>query len=428
MGSRNILRLLLVILVTLVGMAVPYRTASAAIADISEAVATPNMVSLFGDNQTQTRTSPFGPSWTAVVVKVSGATSGKAGVGDFLASILPADARSRASSTTAWDTMITSLNNTSLTQTGAGSGVWTTTVVLENLFSQASVLFTPSVFRRMVEQELRTGSKTIAVSATDGTTTKTGSVTVWVVDAQMLLREGWNLRSTPMALADNTWSGILAMGNKTSIIGVGLKYDPSSPVASQWNILGATDTVNPLDAIYIYAIQDDCIGARLFRSASATVQPASKSLIRGAWNLIGTAPDFTENFSLVTPSNMRGLLPVDTALKSVQYDWVTAISPGDADTTITSTYTYTGITPNVALGSYNWKFGQPGWSFTNGVDTVQSMTTYDATKTKGWTVPFGGIWAFVQTSSSGLTTPTTLAGKNVGVLTDDWMLKLLTLP
>lgn len=398
------------------------------LSNISESVAIPDMVSLFGDNPSQTRGSPFGPSWTTLVVKVSGATSGKAVVGDFLASILPADARSRASSTTAWDNMITNLNNTTLTQTSTGSGVWTTTVILENLFAQASGQFTPGVFRRMVEQELRTGSTSIAVSVTDGITIKTGSAGLWAVDAQIMLRKGWNLRSTPVAIADNTWGGILATGNKTSSIGVGLKFDPSKPAGSQWQILGQNDTISPLDGVYIYSSQDDALGARLFRSSSATVQPASKSLARGAWNLIGAAPDFTENFSLVTPSSMRGLLPVDIALKSVQSDWVTALSPGEADTTIAKIYTYTGVTPNITLGIYNWRFGQPGWSFNNTLDTVQGMTTYDAIKTKGWTIPFGGYWVFIRSPMSGITsTIITLAGKNQGILTDDWMLKLLTM-
>lgn len=423
MRKLGILHVVFILLVIFVGMAVPYRTASAVGPTITDSTATPNMVSLFGDNMTPNRGSPFGPNWTTVVVKLSTTpTSVKAFVGTFFSDIMPLDARDRASSTAAWDAFITAQNNTSLSLT---SGVWKTDIILENLFNGAAALFTPAVFRRMVEQELRTGQKSIAIVATDAGGTTPATVTVWVVDAQFMVRKGWNLRSTPIALADNTWGGILASGNKTSVIGVGLKFDPSKPVGSQWVILLASDTIFPLDGVYIYSSQDDALGGRLFRSASAVAQPAAKFLTRGAWNLVGTAPDFVDNFSVVTASNMRGLLSVSTALQSVSSGWVTAISPGEGDTTITSAYIYAGSTPaNLALGSYNWKFGQPGWSFTNTVDTVNPTF---ATSSKGWTIPFGGYWVFIQSPMSGEAATITLSGKNQGTLTDEWMLKLLTL-
>ena len=114
-----------------------------------------------------------------------------------------------------------------------------------------------------------------------------------------------------------------------------------------------------------------------------------------------------------------------TVLQTVP-SWVTAISPGEADTTIASNYTYAGSTPaNLALGTYNWKFGQPGWSLNNGEIVA---TPYNAvTNTKGWAIPFGGYWVFIQSPMANEFPTVTLAAKVQGVLTDDWMVKLLTL-
>jgi len=392
---------------------------------VNEIVAIPNMVSLFGDNPDQTRGSPLGPSWTSLVVTscTAGVTSIKAKLGDFLASIFPADARSRALNPTDWDTLVNNLNNTDMTEPTGGTGLWKSpAIVFENLLSQAAPLFTSSVFRRMVQQELRTGQRPIPVSLTNAEGTTTVNASVWVVDAQVLLRRGWNLRSTPMALTDTRWGDILAMGNRSQSVGVALKYDPAT---SKWSILGNNDTISPLDSLYIHATQDDSLGARLLRSPNAVPIPPSKTILRGAWNLVGTAPDFSENFSYVTPGKMRGLLPVDTALNSVESSWTKVVSPGETDTVLRRTYTYTGGSSTLTIGAYDWRYGQPAWSITKGSDTIDA--SYNPATGKGWTVPFGGYWVFIKPGNSGENPQVTISGKNVGVLTDAWILRLLTL-
>lgn len=416
--SGKILRGSVILVVLLAFMLLPARPAAAAPV-VVDATATPNMISLFGDD-TSARGSPFGPMRTWLVVRTTGATSVKADLKSLLLAILPADAPSRVLSgqVTAWNTWTTSLENTALTD--LGGGYWTRTFSLEDdFFSFLPPYFASGVFRIMAMQELRLGAKSITVTASDGVTPVTGTISLTIVDAQIpLIGNSWNVISTPFALTNSTWADVRALGNKSAIVDAALRYDAS---AGAWALVATTYAIQPLEAVYLHATQNDSLGAIISRTATA---PPSRSLYAG-WNLVGPAPDFLGNFDTYSAAaaaptiKYRGASKANEALISVfntsGTGYTQALSAQSGTFTFTSTYSYTGIGP---LGTYTWAIAQPPTAYVRG-NTVTGSGDITSNAT-GWMVPFYGYWVFMDAAD-------TLAGYTSTPVPDSWITKLLTL-
>ena len=128
-------------------------------------------------------------------------------------------------------------------------------------------------------QKANLGSIDIPIKATDRCgNNETGIITVRIVDYQMPLEKGWNVRSVPVTLADSTWQDLA--------IDSGLKYSVAWKFENgQWVEVHEGSTLEPLDAIYVYMTDRDQLPVNIARGMTG---PPTKQLSTG-WNLVGAA-------------------------------------------------------------------------------------------------------------------------------------------
>ena len=209
---------------------------------------------------------------------------------------------------------------------------------------------------------VRPGEIKVPVTAIDwsGNPTET-FIDVAIVDEALALRKGWNLRSTPITLALNSWKDIAALGD-------GLEHE----IALMWNaelerweqltddglmydgqIVGDA-IVRPLDGIAIKCGGFDSLGLVFDREG----QPAAPAMpVYEGWNMIGLA---------VSPPQ-DPFMPVDDALISIE-----EIRDGTRGYIIVdSSMQYVEVNKEYELGDgecrdsveYDWYFGQTDWQF-----------------------------------------------------------------
>ena len=134
----------------------------------------------------------------------------------------------------------------------------------------------------MVFEEFRLGEFDIPVTAFDCSGNEAHDVvTLAVVDFQLPMEEGWNVRSSPIAVG-TSWGQMKSMGD-------GLMYEAVvlwDAEHGQWVEPSSGSVMAPLQAYYIAMSEMDQIGLIISRQPTA---PPQRQLYVG-WNLIGVAP------------------------------------------------------------------------------------------------------------------------------------------
>jgi len=213
---------------------------------------------------------------------------------------------------------------------------------------------------------VRPGEYMVPVIVTDwaGNTSST-DIEAAVVDEALALGRGWNLRSTPINLAYNSWADIAGLGD-------GLDYMACyrwNADTNQWEQLtdaGLLDKyganigdaiVRPLDGLAIKCENPDALGLVYDREG----QPGLPSLpVYDGWNLVGLA---------VSPPQ-DPWMPVSEALISVEEvladgvrGYIIAASPRQYVETEVE-YRCAPCCHGKGMGiDYDWYFGQNSWQF-----------------------------------------------------------------
>ena len=272
-----------------------------------------------------------------------------------------------------------------------------------------------SVFNTIMSQELRLGRFEIPVTLTKAwplsyaealsaepgplglpaeeyyRETVSTTIPLNVVDFQLPLSQGWNVRSTPLTLDDNYDT----LGDIKTISGglPGLQAVLAWNASSGWKVINTSTVLTPLEAYFIKMNESDQIGFIASRNASATPQ---RRLYAG-WNAVGLAPDFSYNVSNSSYYNDSfntyenfpfPAMLVQDALASVAGNtsvrgWLTAINmPEDID--YTEYYYYNGV---ALEEGYSKLFRQLTWAtvFDNRWQTPDTYVT-----------PGGGYWVFMD--------------------------------
>ncbi|MBI2859927.1 MAG: hypothetical protein HYX91_00280 [Chloroflexi bacterium] len=207
---------------------------------------------------------------------------------------------------------------------------------------------------------LNQGGNTVSVTATDaaGNTTTLPPVTI-VVDPQAAvlsfnvnLAAGWNSLSTPVRLQ----TGAQTLGqvfDEQSQLNMEILYRWD---VDRWRQLGASDTLAPLEAIFVKVNNGSTATATFLPSADLT-PPPSRNLQAGL-NLVGIAPSLVND---AFPTQ-----PLGTALTSV------AQAPGGVN----------GYTMVLSPG-----YNQPGWTYALG-GQAQNL------------LPFRGYWVIMDNADT----------------------------
>jgi len=261
--------------------------------------------------------------------------------------------------------------------------VWTSGVGLNWCLTQLLTYLGEEQFFLMIEP----GELEVPVTVYDwaGNPTQT-TIEIAIVDEQLPVGEGWNLRSTPINLGINDWEHLTALGG-----GLGLDYD----TAIRWNselqtweqltdggllrggVIVGDAILRPLDAIAIKASNFDSLGLIFDRNTTA----APSLGVHEGWNLIGLA---------VSPPH-DPFMPVDDALISIE-----EISPDGTrgyiivDSPRQYVEVYQEYECATCCGSimYDWYFGQEDWEYLHhGAEAVPPIPNM----TVG-----GGYWVFME--------------------------------
>lgn len=392
----------------------------------SSSAPVPRMVSLFGDIAPAGATpdSPLGPGWTTFVVKITGdaATSVTLNLKTLFLALLPVDmdpsnaayatGRVPSGQKTAWESYLTGLSTTTMGWDG-GLGIWKYSFKLDDLFQVSGAYIGASSPLNLLLEDLRLGTKTVPVAATNASGTTNGSVSLSVVDAQIPLRTGWNAGSVPFTLSNALWGTVRQYGSGVSY-DVAIRWDAAT---GAWVLLTDAYGLSPLEGFFIHATANTQIGAILNRSYTA---PPTRSLSAG-WNLVGSAPDFAKNFTLFYPktgtgAKMKGLMKADvnfiSLLKTASglTGYTQVLSVGQ-EVSYTSSYQFG--TSSLAT-SYPWLFGQPAWGYTT-LDAGSILADpFTPDNYFGWVVPFGAYWVFMENAD-------TLAGFTSTPVSKQWL-------
>jgi len=284
---------------------------------ITYSAASPSMVSLwhdgmFSDMWEGWNTYSVGPScYTMFSVKASDDTCGgpaKVTINkkDLLLSMIPPEKldkfidRLDPKGLEAWEEFLAHLENIEM-EYNEGYGCWVEGECLCGILYIAleeEVLNVNDIeLAEILGQELKLGEFEIEVTAYDFSgNTDTALITITIVDYQMPICEGWNLRSTWLALENNKWQDIVATddGLDTDSIlrwnselqrwegyqeaaGVGYWYYGGTQVAPA--------LMKTLESYWIHGLYNDQFGLITFRGVSA---PPARQMYAG-WSLIGAA-------------------------------------------------------------------------------------------------------------------------------------------
>lgn len=250
----------------------------------------------------------------------------------------------------------------------------------------------------LILKELRLGDFQIPVTITscwdeEGTIS---TIPLTIVDFQLPLEIGWNLRSTPITLDSNfsTWGDVKAMGDGLTGFEAALAWNASS---GAWEEMANDTPLSPLNAYFIKMSDRDQMGFIVSREASG---PPERPLYRG-WNLVSAAPSWTAvNWSADLPDEYPFPLTLaQDALISTEVSgnitgWSVAIGIPEI-LRYTEVFYYKGL--ELEKAPYYKYFAQLGWSATNN-GNGESYFPWPSVITPG-----GGYWVFMEN-------PDTLAG------------------
>jgi parallel beta-helix repeat protein len=211
-----------------------------------------------------------------------------------------------------------------------------------------------------------------------------------VVDFQLPLEAGWNLRSTPISLDGNysTFGDILSLGDGMPGLEVLITYNASSGL---WELPGKDTVMEPLSAYYLKMSSRDQLGYIINRNSS---NPPERHLYEG-WNLVSLAAPFDYPYQdewYWWPSVMPFLAmePWD-ALDSAT-GWLIAMNPAEdleyeesfyyKDIYLSSDSEYLPYKPPY----YKYFYQEPWLAFSNSVVSGEPP----------FLTPGGGFWVFME--------------------------------
>lgn len=239
----------------------------------------------------------------------------------------------------------------------------------------------------MVFEDFQLGEVEIPVTAADCAGNEAeGNITLAIVDFQLPMEKGWNLRSTPISLNNSNLYNIVHLGddlNYRSMLrwngeeGRWEQYAEPPSVDSPGWYYGSTKVANavmqPLEAYYIYASDNDQLGLVINRGNPG---PPSSQLYEG-WNLVSLAPHVR---SFGGMSTEEALAPVN---------WSYARSVAD-DLSYTEQFYY-GDYGDIPLSSPPLDEGKPAYDKQFHQDTWLAIAGGDAKQM----TPGGGHWVFM---------------------------------
>ncbi len=202
-----------------------------------------------------------------------------------------------------------------------------------------------------------------------------------IVDLMVPLEEGWNLRSTPVTLANPRWGDVTSLGREASLsYDVALRLDVAT---QEWEVVDSDYPLSPLEAIYIHATEKDQIGLIFSRELTA---PPMRQLELG-WNLVGYAPPVDiwcywegANFSWDEMHVREAMVSIEeTSDGNTGYDIV--ISPRE-DLSYEEVFQYNDYEP---FDLYYKYFEQESWVYT------AKPWEYDVE----WDMWNGGYWEYI---------------------------------
>lgn len=376
--------------------------------DIVATVAVPDTISLLDTNFLRwvMVDAPYsiGPSYTDLIVDTGcgacNATSATVNLSALVLDMLPADIDEVVADwdqwkQNEWQNWLNQLANTSMDYreweqhcywdyelhlddllTGGRWGEWNLRYFFEDQLDD------------MVFEEFRLGEVEIPVTAVDCAGNEAeGNITLAIVDFQLPMEKGWNLRSTPISLNNSNLYNIVHLGddlNYRSILrwngeeGRWEQYAEPPSVDSPGWYYGSTKVANavmqPLEAYYIYASDNDQLGLVINRG---NPEMLSRDLYVG-WNLIGLVPNIVSygfsgmpiNLSLATIYEAEGGLT----------GWSIAIGIGE-DRSYDEEFYYGNIP--LEKDSYEKRFDQ------DSLFAVQELDSQEMT-------PGGGYWVAME--------------------------------
>ncbi len=255
----------------------------------------------------------------------------------------------------------------------------------------------------LIFEELRLGQVQVPVDLWPcGGERVTVYVPLTVVDFQLPLDEGWNLRSAPLKLDSNwdTIGDVYAMGDGLNGLEAFITWDSE---AGMWVEPGPTAALDLLHAYYIKMAERDQMGFIVDRAGP---QMWVEHDMHAGWNLVGMVPDFLyHNASLPEAYPFPAMDPW-RVLNSVNGGWAQAVNmPEDLDYTEDFYYRWIELKkpyydkyfwqepftvyPN---GSGDWSeppFVSPGGGFWVYMDGDDQLTGYSYTPLP-WSLWFGG--------------------------------------
>ena len=147
-------------------------------------------------------------------------------------------------------------------------------------------------------------------------------VPLGVVDFQLPLDRGWNLRSAPLKL-DSNWNTIgdvYAMGDGLNGLEAFVTWDTQ---AGMWVEPGPSAVLEPMYAYYIKMTERDQMGFVVDRAGPP--MPVDRQLYTG-WNLVGLVPDFLYNNESLPDAYPFPAMDPWYVLRTVDGSWEQAIN------------------------------------------------------------------------------------------------------
>jgi parallel beta-helix repeat protein len=143
-------------------------------------------------------------------------------------------------------------------------------------------------FARLINEELRPGDFMVPSYISTEIECEIGCVTfipLTVVDYQLPLMDGWNVRSAPATLADgwNTWGDVIDTGNGLPGLEALITYNAETGL---WEEPGLDDTLEPLAAYYLKMSEKDQLGFIISRDETE----APERQLYAGWNFVSSAP------------------------------------------------------------------------------------------------------------------------------------------
>ncbi|MDO8473452.1 MAG: hypothetical protein Q7T05_06505 [Dehalococcoidia bacterium] len=241
----------------------------------------------------------------------------------------------------------------------AGIGAWRHDLGAEMPFTAPNAML-KAVAGSVLFQEAVLGDVTVPIKV--GATTYTTKVSI--VDMQRPLQPGWNGVSTPAYLGINRWASIAALGDGLDA-DAAVKWDPTSQT---WKNVSASNTVNPVEVVYVHATRFTAMGFVFSRSS---MPPASYHVhsnpAKGGFNLVGAA--------VVRGKTSGGAdsyfeMPVDQLMSSISGVYTAVLSPGQS-------FAYTQTFKDAGgddIDTYDWSFNQASWVYAAGAASAPQAT------------------------------------------------------